>query len=36
MGEGSMLVKEFIADAVVILLIAWAIADVLRQRKPKL
>ena len=31
-----MLVKEFIADAVVILLIAWAIADVLRQRKPKL
>jgi hypothetical protein len=31
-----MFAKEFIADVAVILLIAWAIADVLRQRKPKL
>jgi len=31
-----MFAKDFIADVAVVLLIAWAIADVLRQRKPKL
>ena len=41
--EGKMLAKEFIADAALIVLVAWAAADVLgqirtkrEQRKPKL
>jgi len=31
-----MPIKEFIADAAFIALAVWAVADVLRQRKPKL
>ena len=31
-----MLVKDFLANATVMLVIAWAVADVLGQRKPKL
>jgi len=41
--EGNMIAKEFIADAALIVLVAWAMADVLRrirtkreQRKPRL
>lgn len=31
--EGELLAKEFIADPALIVLVAWAMADV--QRKPK-
>ena len=41
--EGNMVAKEFIADAALIVLVAWAMKDVLRQirtkreqRKPRL